>query len=68
MAGETYTLADINYIPEISMLFYCGEGILITDRPNLKRWWEDVSSRPAIKKCLTRLHGAYDEAVKASTK
>jgi glutathione S-transferase len=58
MAGDTYTLADINYMPGVHMLFMAGEAALFTDKENVMRWWRDVSSREAWKKCVA----ATDEA------
>ena len=63
MAGNTYTIADVNYIPTINMFFICQDQDLIDERPNLKRWWENVSCREASKTALQRLNGAWERVL-----
>jgi glutathione S-transferase len=50
LAGETFSLADICYMPYVEYLFAGQQGDLITARPGLAGWWERVSSRPSWKK------------------
>ncbi|KAJ9654370.1 hypothetical protein H2201_009013 [Coniosporium apollinis] len=52
MAGDAYTLADINWMPQVYILFFAGEGELFSSRKNLARWWDEVSAREAWKKAL----------------
>ncbi|KAI0263540.1 thioredoxin-like protein [Gloeopeniophorella convolvens] len=40
------TLADLYHLPYGSMVFESGYGDL-ENRPNLHRWWKDISERPA---------------------
>ncbi|UKZ53279.1 hypothetical protein TrVGV298_007071 [Trichoderma virens] len=49
MAGNTFSIVDIFYMPLMSYLFRMGFGDMITDRPNVKAWWESVSSRDSWK-------------------
>lgn len=49
MAGDTFSLIDIFYIPHTDKLFAAGDGHLITDRPHVKAWWEAVSTRESWK-------------------
>lgn len=53
MAGEDFTLVDIDYIPLIQRLFACGYGDLITSRGAVNAWWERCINRPAIQKMLS---------------
>ncbi|KAL5083467.1 hypothetical protein Trisim1_001457 [Trichoderma cf. simile WF8] len=50
MAGDTFTLVDIFYMPLMSYMFRMGFGHMITDRANVKAWWESVSSRDSWKR------------------
>ncbi|KAL1896066.1 hypothetical protein Sste5346_004805 [Sporothrix stenoceras] len=53
MAGATFSLVDIYYIPLITRLFAVGFGeLLLGDRPAVKVWWERVTSRPGIQALL----------------
>ncbi|KAH0828989.1 glutathione S-transferase [Lanmaoa asiatica] len=47
MAGENVTLADLQHLPYMGMLFVAGHGDVIKNRPNVARWWNDISNRPA---------------------
>lgn len=52
MAGSSFTLVDIYYIPLAERLFGCGYGELFTSQKNVKAWWTRCTERPAIKKTL----------------
>ncbi|PKK45362.1 hypothetical protein CI102_9957 [Trichoderma harzianum] len=48
MAGDTFTLVDIFYMPLMSYMFRMGFGHMITDRANVKAWgreWPIVRPR-----------------------
>ncbi|KAM6490692.1 glutathione S-transferase-like protein [Amanita muscaria] len=47
LAGDEITLADLFHIPYGAKLFHAdvGAGDLIDSRPNVKRWWNDITSR-----------------------
>ncbi|KDQ60136.1 hypothetical protein JAAARDRAFT_174156 [Jaapia argillacea MUCL 33604] len=48
LAGEEITLADLFHLPYGSLLAKCGHNCLEDgSRPNVTRWWKDVSSRPS---------------------
>jgi len=49
MAGDQFSLVDIFYLPNTQKLFEIGEEKLITSRPNVKAWWERVSTRESWK-------------------
>ena len=52
MAGDKFTLADINYIPLIERLFVVGYGDVILNRKAVNAWWDRCVNRPAISKML----------------
>ncbi|OWM63510.1 glutathione S-transferase F13-like [Punica granatum] len=50
LAGDFYSLADLHHMP---MMFYFMKtpwGHVVNERPRVKAWWEDISSRDAFKK------------------
>ena len=52
MAGKTFTLVDIYYIPLVQRLFACGYGDVILSRKTVSAWWDRCIQRPAIEKML----------------
>ena len=54
-AGDEYTIADIAMLPWLRMAVVhpIGQMLPLDDKPNLKTWWECVSSRPAVLKGLS---------------
>jgi glutathione S-transferase len=52
MAGESFTLVDIYYIPLMQRLFAVGSGELITSHKAVNAWYDRCVSRPAIQKVL----------------
>ncbi|KAF1846346.1 glutathione S-transferase [Cucurbitaria berberidis CBS 394.84] len=52
MAGSSFTLVDIYYIPLIQRLFACGYGDIIVSRGAVSAWWDRCVNRPAIQKIL----------------
>ncbi len=50
LAGEAFSLADIDWMPYVQYLFGSGEGALVTERPNVGAWWQRVSTRPTWAK------------------
>eukprot|EP00753_Platysulcus_tardus_P017527 PLAT6429.1.p1 GENE.PLAT6429.1~~PLAT6429.1.p1 ORF type:complete len:227 (+),score=34.94 PLAT6429.1:49-681(+) len=49
LAGDNITLADLFHLPYGSMLAPVGFNFLedAAKRPNVARWWKDISSRPS---------------------
>ncbi|WP_437892987.1 glutathione S-transferase family protein [Sorangium sp. So ce124] len=47
LAGSSYSLADISWMPYLQCLVVSNVGELITDRPNVAAWWKRISARPA---------------------
>lgn len=52
LAGDFYSLADLSHVPETHYLMQTPCASLINERPHVKAWWEDISSRPAFKKVV----------------
>jgi glutathione S-transferase len=57
LTGDQPTLADIGYLPYIEYLFAVNSGDVITDSPNVSRWWTAMSTRPAWKTATGNLAG-----------
>ncbi|XYH92985.1 glutathione S-transferase family protein [Sorangium sp. So ce1128] len=47
LAGSSYSLADISFMPYLHGLVASKVGDLITDRQNVAAWWKRLSARPA---------------------
>ncbi|KAF9238098.1 glutathione S-transferase [Melanogaster broomeanus] len=47
LAGETVTLADLQHLPFGTLLCTSGYADVFASRPNVARWWSELSSRPA---------------------
>lgn len=50
LAGDTFSLADISWLPYLQYLSATPYGSLITERPFVKSWWQRISTRPSWKK------------------
>ena len=50
MAGDEFSLVDIFHMPYTAMLYKIGLGELIDEQPNVKAWWERVSTRESWEK------------------
>ncbi|CAE6452734.1 unnamed protein product [Rhizoctonia solani] len=46
LAGDTFTLADLFHLP-YGKIVYDLEPQLYSKRPNLKRWWGEISALPS---------------------
>ncbi|CAB4473308.1 glutathione S-transferase [Rhizophagus irregularis] len=50
LAGE-FSLADILHVPFTQLAIMCGHGFWNDPkRPNVARWWKNISERPCCKK------------------
>ncbi|XP_068658769.1 glutathione S-transferase F13-like [Aristolochia californica] len=47
LAGDFFTLADLHHLPYLYCLVRTPKASLVTSRPHVLAWWEDISSRPA---------------------
>ena len=52
LAGGTFSLADITWMPYVEYLFPAKGGDAITSRPNVAAWWNRVSSRASWKEVV----------------
>lgn len=50
LAGDFFSLADLHNFPYIFYFMKTPWASLVNDRPHVKAWWEDISSRSAFKK------------------
>ena len=48
LAGNSYTIADIATFPWLRS--WEKQGIVLSDYPHLKRWFDEIAERPAVKK------------------
>lgn len=64
MAGDYYSLVDINYIPQLARMFDRGFGDVIEARPHLKAWWERCLARPATGQYVREKIPKYADAMK----
>jgi GST-like protein len=48
LAGDKYTIADIATFPWLRS--WKNQGIDFDDYPNAKRWFDEISERPAVKR------------------
>ncbi|KAK9164618.1 hypothetical protein Scep_000217 [Stephania cephalantha] len=53
LAGEEFTLADLSHLPNTQYLVdRTDKGGLFTERKNVGRWWDEISSRDSWKKVV----------------
>ncbi|KAI9180987.1 hypothetical protein LWI28_024936 [Acer negundo] len=50
LAGDFYSLADLHHLPYTYYFMKTPCASLVNERPHVKAWWDDISSRPAFKK------------------
>jgi len=48
LAGQEFTLADLFHLPYGAWLVKLGEDFF-ESRPNVKKWWDKITSRPSWK-------------------
>ncbi|KAK8966282.1 Glutathione S-transferase PARB [Platanthera guangdongensis] len=56
LAGDYFTLADLNHLPNTYFLEGSAEyGYLFKERKNVRKWWERISERAAWKNAVKKL-------------
>lgn len=65
LAGDTFSLADIHWMPYVEYLTRIGEGQPIESRANLRRWWAQASERPSWQRVARTGPQPYDPDVSA---
>jgi len=54
LAGETFTIADVCFMPYLEYLALSPAGAKLSERPHVAAWWTRVSGRDAWKKTVGR--------------
>jgi glutathione S-transferase len=52
LAGDRYTLADIDFTPYVQRLITLGLGFLVDDKPRLQAWFDRVKRRSSFREVL----------------
>ena len=52
LAGEDYTLADVDMAPFVHRIAHIGETAMIEARPRVAQWYETMRARPAFKQAM----------------
>lgn len=65
LAGETFSLADIHWMPYVDYLHQIGESAPFDRRPNVAAWWRRVGSRPAWHAAARTGPQAYEPGMTA---
>lgn len=60
MAGRSYSIADIAIYPWTRS--YANQGVDLASYPNVRRWFDELSARPAVQKGLTLLADVHRPA------
>ncbi|KAI5002605.1 hypothetical protein ZWY2020_027255 [Hordeum vulgare] len=56
LAGEQFTLADVNHIAQLFVMSRTPRAAeLVAARPHVQAWWDEISARPAWKKTVAAL-------------
>ncbi|XVF80488.1 hypothetical protein PTKIN_Ptkin15bG0077900 [Pterospermum kingtungense] len=55
LAGDFYSLADLFHLSYTYYFMKTPWSNLINDRPHVKAWWQDISSRPAFQKVASAM-------------
>jgi glutathione S-transferase len=66
LAGGTFSLADIHWMPYFEYLTQIGEGGVVARRPHLAAWWERVSNRPAWRRVARTGPQPYEPGLAAA--
>ena len=53
LGGSEYSIADIATFPWTRN--HDAQGVPFTDKPNLTRWFDAISERPAVKAALAKI-------------
>ncbi|XP_010904820.1 probable glutathione S-transferase GSTF1 [Elaeis guineensis] len=50
LAGDFFSLADLSHLPYTHYFMATPYASLFESRPHVQAWWQDLSSRPAVRK------------------
>jgi glutathione S-transferase len=65
LAGSSFSLADIHWMPYLEYLSQVGEDEPITRRKHVQAWWERISGRPAWMKVARSGPQPYENGMTA---
>src|SRR5262249_17561209 len=65
IAGASFSLADIHWMPYFEYLTRIGEAASITRRERIAAWWTRVSARPTWQKVARTGPQPYEEGTRA---
>jgi glutathione S-transferase len=65
LAGSSFSLADIHWMPYLEYLQQIGEGAAVTRRKHVERWWSRISARPSWQKVARTGPQPYEAGMKA---
>lgn len=65
LAGSSFTLADIQWLPYFEYLTHFEEAALFEGRPHLRAWWERVSGRGTWHEVARTGPQPYDAGMRA---
>ncbi len=54
LAGDSFSLAEVTWLPYLEYLHVAGEGALLGRYKNVSAWWERISTRPSWRKAAGR--------------
>ncbi|PPD99606.1 hypothetical protein GOBAR_DD03371 [Gossypium barbadense] len=52
LGGDFYSMADLHHIPDLVYFMRSSKSSIVTSRPCVNAWWNDISSRPASVKVI----------------
>lgn len=54
LAGDQFSLADLNFLPGLSTLQKANESLIIDERPSCLAWMQRITSRPSWQSVMAR--------------
>ena len=66
LAGDFFSIADLNHLPRTAQVFGIEDANfkrLKSSRPNVERWWADISGRPSWETIVKAQKKAREVAV-----
>ena len=65
LAGQTFSLADIHWMPYLEYLARIGEGEHVARRPHVDAWWRRISARPSWERVARQGPQPYEPGMTA---
>ena len=65
LAGASFTLADIHWMPYLEYLARIGEGEHVARRPHVDAWWRRISARPSWERVARQGPQPYEPGMTA---